>query len=74
MSTSISRTDSTRKNNAEAAERDYFSENPAPANLERHTSLAKEFIDFHAVAGRRVVFVKKGGSTLTVVMQNVRVF
>ncbi|PQE09871.1 hypothetical protein CJF31_00003780 [Rutstroemia sp. NJR-2017a BVV2] len=72
MSTSISRTDSTRKNTAEAAERDYFSENPAPANLERHTSRAKEFIDFHAAAGRRVVLVTSGGTTVPLERQTVR--
>ncbi|KAM3069600.1 Phosphopantothenate--cysteine ligase cab2 [Clarireedia jacksonii] len=72
MSTSTSKPESIRKTTDEAAERDYFSENPAPANLERHTSLAKGFIDFHAAAGRRVVLVTSGGTTVPLERQTVR--
>ncbi|ESZ93246.1 phosphopantothenate-cysteine ligase-like protein [Sclerotinia borealis F-4128] len=61
-----------RQNTAEVAERDYFAENPPPATLERHTSLAEEFINFHAAAGRRVVLVTSGGTTVPLEKQTVR--
>ncbi|TAQ88262.1 hypothetical protein B7494_g3407 [Chlorociboria aeruginascens] len=57
---------------ADAEERDYFSENPAPATLPKHTSLAEEFINGHAAAGRRVVLVTSGGTTVPLERQTVR--
>ncbi|RDL31505.1 CoaB-like protein [Venustampulla echinocandica] len=68
MSSSSSRPDRTPAE----AERDYFSENPAPANLEKYAAQAKEFIDFHAAAGRRVVLVTSGGTTVPLERQTVR--
>jgi len=72
MSTSSSRPDLVRQNTADIAERDYFSENPAPPSLDKHTTSAKEFIDFHAAAGRRVVLVTSGGTTVPLERQTVR--
>ncbi|KAI9640481.1 Phosphopantothenate--cysteine ligase cab2 [Ciborinia camelliae] len=72
MSTSSSMPGLARQNTAEVAERDYFAENPPPATLERHTSLAKEFINFHADAGRRLVLVTSGGTTVPLERQTVR--
>lgn len=71
-SSTSSRPDLARQNTADAAERDYFNENPAPAALEKHTAQAKEFIDFHAAAGRRVVLVTSGGTTVPLERQTVR--
>lgn len=59
-------------NAADIAERDYFNENPPPPVLEHHTSLAQEFIKFHAEAGRRVVLVTSGGTTVPLERQTVR--
>ncbi|KAL2074263.1 hypothetical protein VTL71DRAFT_8041 [Oculimacula yallundae] len=61
-----------RETTADLAERDYFSENPAPANLSKHTQLAEEFINSHALAGRRVVLVTSGGTTVPLERQTVR--
>lgn len=61
-----------RQNTADIAERDYFHENPAPVALDKHTSLAREFIDSHAAAGRRVVLVTSGGTTVPLERQTVR--
>lgn len=61
-----------RQNTAEVAERDYFTENTPPATLEKHSSLAEEFINFHAAAGRRVVLVTSGGTTVPLERQTVR--
>ncbi|KAF5867818.1 putative dna pantothenate metabolism flavo protein [Botrytis fragariae] len=72
MSTSSSMPGLARDNTAEIAERDYFSENPPPVTLEKHTSLAEEFINFHAAAGRRVVLVTSGGTTVPLERQTVR--
>ncbi|KAK6604290.1 DNA pantothenate metabolism flavoprotein [Botrytis cinerea] len=72
MSTSSSMPGLARDNTAEIAERDYFSEYPPPATLEKHTSLAAEFINFHAAAGRRVVLVTSGGTTVPLERQTVR--
>ncbi|EPE24928.1 CoaB-like protein [Glarea lozoyensis ATCC 20868] len=72
MSSASSRPDSTRQTSADVAERDYFNENPAPASLEKYTKQAKEFIDFHAAAGRRVVLVTSGGTTVPLERQTVR--
>jgi phosphopantothenate---cysteine ligase (ATP) len=72
MSSSSSRPDLARQNTADIAERDYFTENPPPALLEKHTALAKDFIEFHAAAGRRVVLVTSGGTTVPLEKQTVR--
>ncbi|KAM0154691.1 hypothetical protein ACHAPG_006381 [Botrytis cinerea] len=72
MSTSSSMPGLARDDTAEIAERDYFSEYPPPATLEKHTSLAAEFINFHAAAGRRVVLVTSGGTTVPLERQTVR--
>jgi len=71
-SNTSSRPDLLRQTTAEATERDYFNENPAPAALEEHTAQAKEFIEFHAAAGRRVVLVTSGGTTVPLERQTVR--
>lgn len=57
---------------AEAAERDYFSENPIPATLSNHSSLAKAFISTHAAANKRVVLITSGGTTVPLERQTVR--
>ncbi|KAG0646948.1 Phosphopantothenoylcysteine synthetase [Hyphodiscus hymeniophilus] len=57
---------------AEMAERDYFNENPSPLALAKHTALAKDFIAFHAAAGRRVALVTSGGTTVPLERQTVR--
>jgi phosphopantothenate-cysteine ligase len=73
MSSSSSRPDPVRQNTAEiTAERDYFGENPAPVELANYTALAKDFIDFHATAGRRVALVTSGGTTVPLERQTVR--
>lgn len=46
------------------AEDHYFSANPPPKHLDDHVRLAREFIDLHAAAGRRVVLVTSGGTTV----------
>ena len=72
MSSASSRPEQTRQTAAEVAERDYFNENPAPASLERYTRQAREFINSHAAAGRRVVLVTSGGTTVPLERQTVR--
>jgi phosphopantothenate-cysteine ligase len=73
MSSTSSKPEPLRQNTAaDIAERDYFNENPAPAALDKHTSLAKEFIGIHASAGRRVVLVTSGGTTVPLERQTVR--
>jgi phosphopantothenate-cysteine ligase len=72
MSNSTSRPDPVRRNTAEIAERDYFQDNPAPPLLEKHSALAKAFIDTHAAEGRRVVLVTSGGTTVPLERQTVR--
>ena len=59
-------------NPVDPIERDYFNVNPAPASLDKHTSLASDFIDFHAATGRRVVLVTSGGTTVPLERQTVR--
>ena len=59
-------------NPIDPVERDYFNVNPAPASLDKHTSLASDFIDFHAATGRRVVLVTSGGTTVPLERQTVR--
>ncbi|UNI24325.1 Phosphopantothenate--cysteine ligase (ATP) [Purpureocillium takamizusanense] len=56
----------------EAQEDAYFSSNPPPRHLEEHTARAKAFIDLHAAAGRRVVLVTSGGTTVPLEKQTVR--
>lgn len=54
------------------AERDYFTENPAPKVLEKHSALAKDFIDYHSSRNTRVVLVTSGGTTVPLERQTVR--
>ncbi|KAK5663202.1 hypothetical protein OQA88_6620 [Cercophora sp. LCS_1] len=54
------------------AEDHYFSANPPPKDLEKHVALAREFIDYHATAGRRLVLVTSGGTTVPLEKQTVR--
>lgn len=54
------------------AERDYFDENPAPKVLEKHTALAREFIDYHSARNTRLVLVTSGGTTVPLERQTVR--
>jgi phosphopantothenate-cysteine ligase len=61
-----------RQSTDEIAERDYFDENPPPPALDKHTSLARDFINHHATAGRRVVLVTSGGTTVPLERQTVR--
>lgn len=72
MSSSSSKPDLQRQNAAEIAERDYFTENTPPPALREHTSLAEDFINSHATAGRRVVLVTSGGTTVPLERQTVR--
>jgi phosphopantothenate-cysteine ligase len=72
MSSSSSRPGLLRQSTAEIAERDYFNVNPAPALLEKHTALARDFINSHAATGRRVVLVTSGGTTVPLERQTVR--
>jgi len=51
-------------NLAALAEDHYFAANPPPKDLARHVALAREFIDYHATAGRRLVLVTSGGTTV----------
>ncbi|KAG4433694.1 hypothetical protein IFR05_010833 [Cadophora sp. M221] len=66
------RPDLARENTADIAERDYFGENPPPKTLSAHTALAEAFINSHALAGRRVVLVTSGGTTVPLERQTVR--
>jgi len=49
---------------AAIVEQHYFQSNPPPKGLEKHTSQAQDFISQHAAAGRRVVLVSSGGTTV----------
>lgn len=51
---------------------DYFKHNPAPAQLDQHSSSAKSFISRHSAASRRVVLVTSGGTTVPLENQTVR--
>ncbi|KAF5611331.1 putative phosphopantothenate-cysteine ligase [Fusarium bulbicola] len=55
-----------------ASEQTYFAQNPPPRNLSAHTALAAGFISSHAAAGRRVVLVTSGGTTVPLEKQTVR--
>ncbi|MCJ1303762.1 hypothetical protein MMC08_006573 [Hypocenomyce scalaris] len=57
---------------AEIAEKDYFSVNPPPAQLQTHLAIAKSFIRQHCIQGRRVVLVTSGGTTVPLENQTVR--
>lgn len=46
------------------AEDHYFNTNPPPKHLPEHEELAREFISYHAAAGRRLVLVTSGGTTV----------
>ena len=72
MSAATCSPDGPREKVEDPVERDYFNVNPSPASLDKHTSLAREFIDFHAAAGRRVVLVTSGGTTVPLERQTVR--
>ena len=50
----------------------YFSTNPPPRNLDAHVEQARSFIDAHAAAGRRVVLLTSGGTTVPLERQTVR--
>jgi phosphopantothenate-cysteine ligase len=54
------------------AESHYFTHEPPPKDLAANTTLAREFIDRHAAAGRRVVLVTSGGTTVPLETQTVR--
>ncbi|KAK0655982.1 DNA/pantothenate metabolism flavoprotein [Cercophora newfieldiana] len=54
------------------AEDHYFSANPPPKDLDKHTALAREFIDYHAAAGRPLVLITSGGTTVPLEKQTVR--
>lgn len=53
-------------------ENHYFSSNPPPKDLARHTALAEDFIKFHSAANRRVCLVTSGGTTVPLEKQTVR--
>jgi phosphopantothenate-cysteine ligase len=73
MSSSSSRPDLDALHAADAAERDYFSENQPPKSLKSDAALAKAFIDKHASENRRVVLITSGGTTVPLERQTVRV-
>lgn len=54
------------------AEDAYFASNPPPRALEEHTALISRFISKHDAAGRRVVLVTSGGTTVPLEKQTVR--
>ncbi|GAB7356041.1 hypothetical protein MBLNU459_g6658t1 [Dothideomycetes sp. NU459] len=53
-------------------EHEYFSSNPRPKVLQKHSTLAREFITRHAGQNRRVVLVTSGGTTVPLENQMVR--
>ncbi|KAL5119481.1 Phosphopantothenate--cysteine ligase cab2 [Pleosporales sp. CAS-2024a] len=57
---------------ADTAEHDYFANEPVPKDLRANTTLAREFVHRHAAAGRRVVLVTSGGTTVPLETQTVR--
>lgn len=56
----------------EEAASHYFKTNPAPRALDRHSVLAREFINHHVESNRRVVLVTSGGTTVPLENQTVR--
>ncbi|KAK4117502.1 phosphopantothenate-cysteine ligase-like protein [Canariomyces notabilis] len=59
-------------NLAALAEDHYFGANPPPKDLEKHVAQARAFIDYHSAAGRRLVLVTSGGTTVPLEKQTVR--
>lgn len=57
---------------APTSETDYFAGNPEPASLDQTTSLARDFINYHAANKRRVALVTSGGTTVPLENQTVR--
>lgn len=51
---------------------DYFATNPAPPTLDSDAAAARAFVAEHARAGRRVVLVTSGGTTVPLEAQTVR--
>ncbi|OAL06116.1 DFP-domain-containing protein [Phaeosphaeriaceae sp. SRC1lsM3a] len=64
--------DSSAATSAQQAENDYFANEPPPKDLKANTTLAREFIGRHAEAGRRLVLVTSGGTTVPLEAQTVR--
>ena len=54
------------------AEDAYFAANPPPKQLPEHTSQTSAFVATHAAAGRRVVLITSGGTTVPLEKQTVR--
>lgn len=54
------------------AEKDYFTSNPPPKQLQQHLSLAQAFISRHSEQNRKVVLVTSGGTTVPLENQTVR--
>ncbi|KAF9735097.1 hypothetical protein PMIN06_000869 [Paraphaeosphaeria minitans] len=54
------------------AERDYFANEPPPKDLQANITLAREFVARHDAAGRRLVLVTSGGTTVPLEAQTVR--
>lgn len=54
------------------AESYYFTHEPPPKDLQANTTLAREFINRHAAAGRRIALVTSGGTTVPLETQTVR--
>lgn len=51
---------------------DYFETHSPPPTIKAHVALASSFVDYHAVANRRVVLVTSGGTTVPLEHQTVR--
>ncbi|OJJ99971.1 hypothetical protein ASPACDRAFT_119887 [Aspergillus aculeatus ATCC 16872] len=54
------------------AESVYFNNYPPPKALPKHEALARAFVDLHVQAGRRLVLVTSGGTTVPLENQTVR--
>ncbi|KAK7188590.1 hypothetical protein DPSP01_005548 [Paraphaeosphaeria sporulosa] len=54
------------------AEHDYFANEPPPKDLQANVTLAREFVDRHGAARRRLVLVTSGGTTVPLETQTVR--
>lgn len=52
------------ENLAALAEDHYFAANPPPKDLEKHVAQARDFINYHSAAGKRLVLVTSGGTTV----------
>lgn len=50
----------------------YFSSNSPPGDLPKHEALARDFIAQHSAAGRRVVLITSGGTTVPLERNTVR--